>query len=117
MSGSDPDRLRVADPGMQQERTALAWERTAISAMTAGVILARFAASNAHPALAAAGLTQTFIGAMVLVWAGFHYVDLHTPIRSGGEVVHPTAARLLGLSTMVFSGFAFVLALIVITDG
>ncbi len=117
MTEPTSEDLGVADPGMQQERTALAWERTAISTMAAGVLLARFAASNAHPTLAAAGVVQAVIGALVLVWAGLHYDDLHTPIRSGAEVVHPSAARLLGVSTVVFSGFALVLALVVIADG
>ncbi|HUW02808.1 MAG TPA: DUF202 domain-containing protein [Acidimicrobiales bacterium] len=115
---SDADGYHgVADPGLQQERTALAWERTAISSMAAGILLARFAAANAHPTLSAVGVIQSIIGAVVLVWAGLHYDDLHLPIRSGRSVVHPSAARLLGLSTVVFSGFAFVFALIVISDG
>lgn len=111
---STPDG--VVDPGLQQERTALAWERTAISVMVAGVLLARFAASNASAILAGAGVAQSVVGALALVWAGLHYQDLHTTIRTGDSVVHPAAARLLGLSTIAFSGFAFVLALVVVID-
>ena len=40
---------RVFDSGLQHERTALAWERTAIAGMVAGVFLARYAAAARHP--------------------------------------------------------------------
>jgi uncharacterized membrane protein YidH (DUF202 family) len=103
------------DEGLQHERTALAWERTSISMMVVGIILARFAADAAHPAVAVAGLVQTVIGAGVLVWAGWHYEDLHGTLRDNDPVVHPTAARLLGLGTLAFSGFALVIAVLVAT--
>ncbi len=101
------------DEGLQHERTALAWERTSISMMVVGAILARYAADVAHPSVAVAGLVQTAIGAGVLVWAGWHYDDLHGQLRANDPVVHPFAARLLGLGTIGFSGFALVIAVIV----
>lgn len=100
------------DVGLQHERTALAWERTAISTMVAGVIFARYAAGAAHPGFAVAGLLQVAAGAAVLVWAGWHYDELHGPLRSGTSVVHPRAARFVGLSTVAFSGVALALALV-----
>jgi hypothetical protein len=51
----------------------------------------------------------------VLVWAGWHYEDLHGTLRDQDPVVHPTAARLLGLGTLGFSGFALVIAILVAT--
>ena len=103
------------DEGLQHERTALAWERTSISMMVVGVILARFAAESAHPVVAIGGLVQTAVGAAVLVWAGWHYEDLHGTLRDQDPVVHPTAARLLGLGTLGFSGFALLIAILVAT--
>lgn len=99
------------DVGLQHERTALAWERTAISTMVAGVFLARYAAEASHPGWAVVGLLQVAGGGAVLVWAGWHYDELHGPLRRGAPVVHPSAARFVGLSTVLFSGVAFALAL------
>lgn len=105
------------DVGLQHERTALAWERTAIATMVAGVILARYAAGASHPGLAVVGLLQVAAGAVILVWAGWHYDELHGPLRRGVGVVHPTAARFVGLSTVAFSGLALMVAVIdVLTD-
>jgi uncharacterized membrane protein YidH (DUF202 family) len=102
----------VFDAGLQHERTALAWERTAISAMVAGVLLGRYGAEDAHFTIALVGIVQVALGGGVLVWAGFHYDDLHGPLRDGSSVIHPTAARVVGISTIVFSSFALALALL-----
>ena len=104
---------KVFDPGLQHERTALAWERTAISAMVAGVLLARYAAQTVHYAIAFAGVGQVVFGAVLLVWTGRHYDDLHGPLREGTNPVHPTAARVTGIATVVFTGFALVLAVLI----
>lgn len=109
----DPDEPRpssVFDPGLQHERTALAWERTAIATMVAGVLLARYAATDLHWGFAGAGLTEVVFGGLLLLWAGRHYEDLHGPLRSGESPLHPTAARVVGISTIVFTGTATLLA-------
>ncbi len=105
-----PRPTRRFDEGLQHERTALAWERTAVAIMAAGVLFARFAAHETVPAIALVGVLQTLVGAAVLVWAGRHYEDLHGPLRAGADVVHPTAARLVGGATIVFIGFSFAVA-------
>lgn len=104
---------RVFDPGLQHERTALAWERTAIAAMVAGVLLARYAAETVHYTVAAIGVGQVVVGAVILLWAGRHYDDLHGPLRAGESPVHPTAARIVGLATVAFTGLALVLSLMI----
>lgn len=99
------------DRGLQHERTALAWERTAIASMVAGVLFGRYAAESVHPAFAAIGLGQVVVGAALLVWAARHYDDLHGPLRAGQSPIHPTAARLVGIGTVVFTATATALAL------
>lgn len=108
---SRPDS--VFDAGLQHERTALAWERTAIAVMVAGVLLARYAAETVHFTIAFVGIGQVVVGAALLVWSGRHYEDLHGPLRAGASPVHPTAARLVGIATVVFSGFGLTLALLI----
>lgn len=101
----------VFDPMLQHERTALAWERTAIATMVAGTLFARRAA-DLHFALAIIGIAQVAAGAALLIWTGLRYEQLHAPLRRGENPAHPTAARLVGLATVAFTGLATGVALI-----
>ena len=100
----------VFDPMLQHERTALAWERTAIATMVSGTLLARRAA-DLHVSLAAMGVLQVVLGAALLIWTGLRYEQLHAPLRRGDSPVHPGAVRFIGITTMVFSGLAAVIAI------
>ncbi len=102
------------DSGLQHERTSLAWERTGIAMMVAGIIFARFAATDAHWGFALFGLLQTAFGGATLVWASVHYEDLHGPLRAGDPIVHPTAARTIGLATIATSALALVVAILTV---
>lgn len=100
------------DPGLQSERTALAWERTAFSMMAAGVLFGRYAVTDAHPALAVGGVAQLALGSGLLIWAGFRYWDMQAPLWADEPVVHPTAARLVGLATIGFTTLSLFLAIL-----
>ena len=108
---------RVFDEGLQHERTALAWERTAIAVMVAGVLLARYAASTGHYTIAFVGIGQVVVGAILMVWSGRHYDELHGPLRAGQSPVHPTATRIVGAATVGFSGIALALAVMIALGG
>lgn len=95
---------------LQHERTSLAWERTAIATMVAGVILARQAALL-HPGFAAFGMLQVLMGSAVLIWTGQHYDDLHGPLRDGLSPVHPAGAQLIGAMTTAFCAIALLVAI------
>lgn len=103
----------VFDTGLQHERTSLAWERTAISMMVAGLVLSRFAATEAFWLLAVGGMVQVAFGAVLLVWSGVHYEELHGTLRRGIDVVHPSAARWVGIATIVGTGAGLVAAVAV----
>jgi uncharacterized membrane protein YidH (DUF202 family) len=107
----EPRPDAVFDVGLQHERTSLAWERTAFSLMAAGLLLSRFAATEAMWLLAIGGMAQVTLGALLLVWAGAHYEELHGPLRVGGDVVHPAAVRWVGRATIASTGAALVAAL------
>ena len=102
----------VFDPGVQHERTALSWERTAVAMMVAGAILGRYASSHGHFVLGALGVMWVALGGVVLLWAARHYEDLHGPLRAGETPAHPTVTRLVGISTVAFSGVALILAVL-----
>jgi uncharacterized membrane protein YidH (DUF202 family) len=95
----------VFDRMLQHERTALAWERTAIAAMVAGLLFVRVA-SGWHLALTLIGFAQVLLGAGLLIWAGYHYDDLHGELRAGRSPIRPGATRLVGAVTAVFTGLA-----------
>ena len=107
---SDRRPVEVFDTGLQHERTSLAWERTAISVMVAGLVLSRFAATEAFWLLAAGGMLQVVFGAALLVWSGVHYEDLHGTLRRGADVVHPSATRWVGIATIAGTGAGLVAA-------
>lgn len=108
---NDRRPIEVFDAGLQHERTSLAWERTAISMMVAGLVLSRFAANEAFWLLAVGGMLQVVFGAALLVWSGVHYEDLHGTLRRGADVVHPSATRWVGLATIAGTGAGLVAAI------
>lgn len=103
----------VFDPMLQHERTALAWERTAIATIVAGVLLTRYAA-DVGVAMALIGVAQVLLGAALLIWAGHRYERLHAPLRRGESPVHPTAARIVGIATVGFTGAATAVAVVAV---
>lgn len=106
-----PRPTAVFDEGLQHERTALAWERTAIATMVGGLLMARYTAVSLHVGFAFIGIAQVLIGAAVLVWSARHYDELHGPLRDGESPIHPTAARIVGANAVVFTGAGLVIAL------
>lgn len=104
------------DDGLQPERTALAWERTSVSLMVVGALMTRYASSNELALFTIAGLGGVVVGAAVLVWAGFHYDELHQPLRAGDSPVHPFATRLIGLASIIGTGLATVMGIALVAN-
>lgn len=117
MNTAVPRPERSFDEGLQHERTALAWERTAIATMVAGALLARWAAEDAVPLFAVLGIVQVAFGGGLLAWAGRHYDDLHGPLRAGDSPVHPTAVRIVGAVTTASVGIALAFATFTVIVG
>lgn len=103
--------------GLQQERTALAWERTAFALMGAGLVLARFTALHDQGVLAVAALAVVALGAGLLVWAGSHYEDRLDLVHHGRDVVHPGAARYAGLLAVLVSGLCLTAGIVAVATG
>jgi uncharacterized membrane protein YidH (DUF202 family) len=99
------------DDGLQDERTTLAWERTAIATMATGVLIARYASLSLHWAFGVAGLVAVTLGSGILVWAGQRYDEMQAHIESGANPVHPTATRLVGVLGVALTFVATILAI------
>lgn len=106
------DERTVFDPMLQHERTALAWERTAVAMMVSGTLLARHS-TNTHVVMAVAGIVQVALGAGLLLWTGVEYEHLHAPLRRGENPAHPGIVHFVGLATTAFTAFATVIAIAV----
>lgn len=78
--------------------------------MSAGTLLARYAAQDGHPLLAVVGLWNVVLGAGLLVWAGWRYDDLHGRVREGNDLTFPGMVRFIGLSTVAFTFTALALS-------
>jgi len=98
--------------GLQHERTALAWERTAISMMVAGVVLARFGAQEVHFSVGFLGIAETVAGALLLLWAGRHDDELHSPATPPDSVPQVALARVIGGLSVVFSAVALAVVIV-----
>ena len=103
--------MRFAEDGLQDERTTLAWERTAITTMAIGVLIARYATRSLHWAFGVAGLLAVVVGSAILVWSGQRYDDMQRAIERGDSPAHTTATRVVGALTVIVTGVATVLAI------
>lgn len=111
----DPGRQPATpfDPGLQHERTALAWERTAIAMIVAGLVLSRYAEVERAWLFLTIGAGQTVIGAGLLAWAGLRYEDLHGPLREGSSVIYPRAVHAVAITTIAATTGALILAVLI----
>jgi putative membrane protein len=97
---------RPFDPGLQPERTLLAWRRTCLALGVAATVAVRFAAEVLGPfslVLGAAGIA-TAVGAYVV--AARRYRVAHEALTASGRLpVDGTALGLLTV-TLVLTGLA-----------
>jgi hypothetical protein len=104
------------DEGQPEERTALAWERTAFSTMFVGTLIARQAAVSLHWAFGVVGLLVVAAGSGLLVWSGRRYDDLRLLPAVVDNPVHTSATRLVGAMAVVVIGVATVIGAMIVLD-
>lgn len=109
-----PSQHDGADRGLQPERTALAWERTAAAHLVVGVLTARVGAEMATP-WATAGVVQVLFGSILLVWAAHHYEDRLETLERDQRITHPRAAQVVGVGTVLFNGCAAIFCVVAAT--
>lgn len=103
------------DPGVQPERTAFGWERTAIAALGAGLVLARTAARSERWTLAAIGVACTAAAGLLLVWASRHYSGIRANIAAERAVIHPRLIKATAAGVAILAAGGIGLAVAVIT--
>ncbi|MDN3293565.1 DUF202 domain-containing protein [Streptomyces ficellus] len=102
--GHAPDAAEVRDPGLQPERTRLAWRRTTLSATGAAVLAAKQAV---HDDITAAGVVGAALS--LLVWLAFLGVA-HRRMRALGtarpRALTPHGAVTATACTLALAAFA-----------
>lgn len=111
--GGHPRAESVHDLGMQHERTALAWDRTALALMVAGGALTHAGGTPYLDAQHAPAYLVVGFGAFLLFWAARRYQSREVSLRTDLPVVRPRLIRVVGAVTVLLSFSALV---VVATD-
>ncbi|ANJ26477.1 DUF202 domain-containing protein [Agromyces aureus] len=85
------------DPGLQPERTALAWSRTGLAIAVNAVLVLRNGLSSNQPALASAGVVLFVLAAVAIA----HGTVRRRQLDAHHEPVPPSPLVMLGLSATV----------------
>jgi hypothetical protein len=101
MAAADPDTGGRRDPGLQPERTRLAWRRTTLSCTVVAVLAARQAIHQGTSAIALAAAALS-----ALVWVGFLVVAHRRSLALAG----PRPRRLSVREVVAAAACALVLA-------
>jgi uncharacterized membrane protein YidH (DUF202 family) len=92
------------DPGVQNERTRLAWQRTTLSGLTCSLLVARLLAERSLALAIAVGLAAVLSSALLGWFSTRRYVDNQLALRAKG----PLAG---GRSHLVLTGLVTVTSL------
>jgi uncharacterized membrane protein YidH (DUF202 family) len=88
-------RRRPWDPGLQSERTALAWQRTLLSGLACSLVVARLVALVSWPAAVATGLTAVGTTAALAVLARRRFRSNDSAVRQQRPLADARAPLLL----------------------
>jgi uncharacterized membrane protein YidH (DUF202 family) len=103
----------VLDVGLQVERTAMAWQRTALALGGVSALLVHLA--DRRPLAAVPGVAGLLVALALLVVAEHRYERMVRTIEAGGTPLARAVIRLLAAGCVVLSASAVVLLLV--TDG
>jgi uncharacterized membrane protein YidH (DUF202 family) len=97
---------QVWDPGLQPERTSLAWQRTALALLGVGLLVPRVAwATLGAWSLVPSGLVVA--AAVAVLAAGFRrYRAAHRALTTGGTLHDGRLALLVTLTALVIGALA-----------
>ncbi|MGM3192884.1 DUF202 domain-containing protein [Dickeya dadantii subsp. dieffenbachiae] len=97
-----PDDTPPRDPGLQPERTRLAWSRTAFVLLVNSVLLLKAGSMKSQPLMLAGGLFLLLMTLITYIWSRLR---LHALLRSGYPCTRQSMwmMRLLMLTVMVIA--------------
>jgi uncharacterized membrane protein YidH (DUF202 family) len=73
--------------------------------------------ATVHLALGVVGIVQVCASAVLLVWTGKRYRNLHGRLRAGEPATHPSAVAAVGIGTTVVTALATGLAVVAAAVG
>lgn len=95
MSPAPAYRRRPWDPGLQSERTALAWQRTLLSGLACALVVARLLALVSWPAAVVAGVAAAVTTAALAVLARRRFRHNDQAVRQRRPLADARAPLLL----------------------
>lgn len=106
----------VRDPGLQPERTALAWSRTAFVALLLSALLLRGGIVHHEPGLAWAGMALLISTGAMYGWAGWR-LRMTTSAMTSAAPVTVTATWVMRATTLIIALVGLTLAASVLYHG
>ncbi len=103
---------RLWDPGVQNERTALAWARTALGLAACALLATRLARTHDPRATLAVALLGTAAAGAVLCTARRRYHTRLADLRAGRPIVALAAVLVLTVAVQVLGLVALALLLL-----
>ena len=114
MSVAPPAREPDYRVSLAAERTYLAYVRTSIALLAAGVAVVAVLPDAGHSALRrTVGMVLVLLGLMLVATARKHWRDIDRAVRAGAPLLRNPADVLLGVGLVVAGALAVVLVLVV----
>lgn len=114
-----PHGDREPDPrfSLANERTYLAWLRTALGLVAAGIAVERFLPELAFPgARQAIGIALVFVGALAAAFANRRWLKVDAALRTGQPLPPPRFAQAMAFAIAV-AGILVIILLVVDPGG
>lgn len=99
------------DPGAQNERTRLAWQRTTLSGLTCSLLVSRLLAPDSVTLAIAVGLAAVLSSATLGWFSTKRYADNHAALHSAG-VLHGARSHLVVTALVVVTAVGALLYLV-----